>query len=89
MSFSLGPKGGVQDPHILKLICELTILVKKYGSKTTEVKDFIQTNKDIIFVDEHTKHMHTFEELADGLALLIGGIENKQEDDDDPANWWK
>jgi hypothetical protein len=73
--------------YIDNLIGELSIIVKKYGSESPEVTNFIEKNKGVTFIDVQSKMMHTFNELAYGLALIIGGIsiENRP----DPADWWK
>ena len=80
MTFSFGPKGGIQDPEILKLLAELTTLVKTHGNGSPEVTSFIDKNKDIIVVDELSQHMHTFKEIAEPMAMLIQGIKNPHAD---------
>lgn len=91
MAFSLGPKGGIQDPTILRLLAELTIVVKKHGYNSDETEKFIVDNEGVTTVDEHTQHMHTFRELAEALGPLIQGLKNSPGEDQksDPANWWK
>ena len=88
MSFSLGPGGGIHDPQILLLLAELTTLVKAHGSESKEVTEFIDKNKDIIFVDDLSGHMHTFKELAEPMAMLIGGIKNPHADQI-PGDGWQ
>jgi hypothetical protein len=92
MTFSLGPKGGIQDPAILRLLAELTSVVKKYGYSSDETEKFIADNESMIAVDKHTQHMHTFREIAEALGPLIQGLKNISPEDhekSDPANWWK
>ncbi len=66
----------MQDPHILKLLAELTALVKAHGAASPEVIGFIDSNKDVTFVDKHTQHMHTFKDVAEPMSLLIQGFKN-------------
>jgi len=108
MSFSIGPGGGVQDPEVLKLLAQLTTLIHEnnqtgQGASAPPVVEFIEQHKDVIFVDELSGHMHTFKELADGMAPLIQGIRNDfpdklpgdewggsaEKDPNEPADWWK
>jgi hypothetical protein len=89
MSFSLGPKGGIHDPVILRLLAELTTLVKAHGSKSAQVIEFIEKNKDITFVDTLSNHMHTFKEVAEPMSLLIGGIKINPEDEKIPGDEWQ
>lgn len=76
MSFSFGPGGGIQDPEILRLLATLTTLVKQHGSKSEQVEQFIKDNEHVMAVDDHSQHMHTFREIAEPMAMLIGGIRN-------------
>jgi len=86
MSFSLGPKGGIQDPQILRLLARLTTLVKEHGFQSAEVASFINTNGEIITVDELSHQMHSFREIAEGLGPLIEGIKNP---DMIPGDGWR
>jgi hypothetical protein len=88
MSFSLGPKGGVQDEEILRLLAELTPLIKTNGFESKVVKDFITKHRGKVFVDKHSQHMHSFEELACAMGPLIQGIKNVRADDI-PGDGWK
>lgn len=87
MSFSLGPKGGMQDPEMLRLLAELTELVKQHGSDSKQVMDFIAENEHLVFVDEHTQHMHSFREMAEPMAMLIGGLKNPDADKIPGDSW--
>lgn len=74
MNFSLGHKGGIKDPQILRLLCELTPIVKKHGAKGEETIKFIEKHADIVTVDEISQQMITFKDIAESLAPLIQGI---------------
>mgnify|MGYP003977022833 FL=1 len=91
MSFSLGPKGGLQDPIILRLLAELTTLIKAHGSSNSdEVVKFIEENKNTTFVDELSQHMHTFKEVAEAMGPLIQGIKMEPKEERDlPGDGWK
>ena len=78
----------MQDPEILKLLAELTTLVKANGYESAAVKEFVAKNKDKVFVDQHSQHMHSFEELACAMGPLIQGIRNERADDI-PGDGWK
>ncbi len=84
MTFSFGQGGGIQDPHILRLLAELTTLIKKnnldgHGASSPEVVDFIEDNKDVIMVDALTQCMYTFKEIAEPLSLMIQGLKISNE----------
>lgn len=78
----------IKDAFIENLLAQMTVLIGKYGSISKEVEEFITKNKNVTFVDPKTNYMHTFDELANGLKLIIGGISQEVENED-PANWWK
>jgi len=88
MSFTVGPGGGVRDPEMLRLLVQLTTLVKENkdtgGASASAVLEFIEKHKNVVFVDAKSQHMHTFKEVAVKMAPIIHGIEN-----DEPADWWK
>lgn len=87
MNFSLGRKGGIQDPQILRLLSELIPIVKKHGAKGEETIKFIEKHAGIIAVDEHSKQMLTFKEIAESLAPLIQGF--RCEPRKLPGDLWK
>jgi len=87
MSFSFGPKGGIQDPVILRLMAELTTLVKAHGSQSEQVEAFIKQHEHVVAVDDHSQHMHTFREIAEPMAMLIGGIRNSAADQVPGDSW--
>lgn len=94
MSFSFGHSGGVQDPKILRLLAELTTLVKTNnsdgrGASSPEVLDFIEKNKNVFFVDELSGCMHTFKEVAEALSPLIQGLRNPDPDKKFPGDSWQ
>lgn len=80
MSFSLGPKGGIQDPHILRLLSELTPIVKQHGAKGAETIAFIEKHATVTTVDLLNQQMYTFKEIAEPLSILIQGIKIEQPD---------
>lgn len=86
MALSFGRGGGVQDPNILRLLAEMTKLIKANnsegrGASAPEVLQFMEKHRNVIFVDVLTQCMHTFEEIAKPMSLLIQGfkIEQKKE----------
>jgi len=90
MNFSLGPSGGIQDPQILRLLSELTPIVKKHGATGVETIKFIEKHADIVTVDEISQQMVTFKDIAESLSPLIQGIQiGPQKLPDDPADFWK
>jgi len=79
MALSFGRGGGIQDPNILRLLAELSALVKSNnkdhkGAEAPAVLEFIEKHKDVIFVDELTQCMHTFKEAAEPMSLLFQGF---------------
>ena len=89
--FSLGPKGGVQDPYVLKCLDTLTKLIRLHGYTGEPTQKFIECHEETTFVDAISGHMHTFRELAEAFGPLIQGIkfEPKEKDDTKAADWWK
>jgi hypothetical protein len=80
------------DSKIDLLLVELTTLVKAHGSESFQVETFIADNQDETWTDRRTGVTHYFSEIASALAQLIQGItlDSEDEDDDpDPADWWK
>jgi len=79
MALSFGPGGGVQDPNILRLLAELSALVKSNnenhkGAEAPVVLKFIEEHEDVIFVDVLTQCMHTFKEIAEPMSLMFQGF---------------
>lgn len=83
------------DQKIDTLLVELSDLVSKHGNESFQVETFLSANEDASWSDRFTGIVHYFSEIAGDLALLMGGITNPdpelvgQEDDIDPADWWK
>lgn len=79
MALSFGRGGGIQDPNILRLIAELSALIKSNnkdmkGASSPAVIDFIEKHKDVLFVDTLTQCMHTFKEAAEMMAPMFQGF---------------
>ena len=105
MGLSFGRSGGVQDPRILRLLAELSTLVKRHntdwnGASAPEVVEFIEKHKNITFVDVLTDCMHTFKEVAEPMSFLFQGFRVETEKEDlpedlprdswqSPPDWWK
>ena len=88
MSISL-PTG---DQKIDMLLAELTTLVGKHGKSSFQVEQFLETHQDDSWTDRFTGHTHYFSEIGETLAELMEGITNLDENDEeesDPADWWK
>lgn len=81
------PTGNIK---IDELLVKLSTLVKEYGKDSLEVEGFIEHHRDVSWVDKRTQEFCYFEESANALVMLMGGLKN--EDNPDPttsADYWK
>ena len=94
MALSFGRGGGIQDPHVLRLLAELSALVKSnneknMGASAPEVLEFIEKHKDVTFVDVLTDCMHTFKEVAEPMSFLFQGFKIEPGSKKLPGDSWQ